>query len=104
MSKLLWGPQNITTLQEHYNIALLVCNFDLHLLLCRVTEFISETDTNCKDFEIRLVNGSTVNPLEGRVEVCINNAWGTICDTGFSIDDAEVICRQFGHPFSGMFI
>lgn len=59
---------------------------------------------NCDDFEVRLMNGSTVEPLEGRVEVCINNAWGTICDTGFSIDDAEVVCRQLGHPFSGTYV
>lgn len=67
-----------------------------------ISEFISEGDVGCTDFDVRLVNGSTVNPLEGRVEVCINNAWGTVCDTGFSVNDAEVICSQLGHPFSGM--
>ena len=65
-------------------------------------EFISEGDVGCTDFDIRLVNSNTVDPLEGRVEVCINNAWGTVCDTGFSVNDAEVICDQLGHPFSGM--
>ena len=65
------------------------------------TETVPEPDANCEDFDIRLVNGSTVDPLEGRVEVCINNAWGTVCDTGFSMSDATVICRQLGHPFSG---
>ena len=65
-------------------------------------EFISEGDVGCTDFDIRLVNSNTVDPLEGRVEVCINNAWGTVCDTGFSVNDAEVICSQLGHPFSGM--
>ena len=68
------------------------------------SEFVSDSDVNCEDFEVRLVNGSTVDPLEGRVEVCINNAWGTICDTGFSINDAEVVCRQLGHPFSGKYV
>ena len=34
------------------------------------------------------------NTTEGRVEVCVNNAWGTICDNVFSADDAEVICHQ----------
>ena len=74
-------------------------NFPLHY-----SEFVPEPDANCIDYDIRLVNGSTVDPLEGRVEVCINNAWGTICDTGFGINDAEVICRLLGHPFSGMYL
>ena len=71
-------------------------------MLWFISEFISAEDVGCTDFDIRLVNGSTVDPLEGRVEVCINNAWGTVCDTGFSVNDAEVICSQLGHPFSGM--
>ena len=34
------------------------------------------------------------NESEGRVEICINNAWGTICDSGFTKEDAKVVCRQ----------
>ena len=79
-------------------------NFHISFFFLVISEFVSETDTSCNDFAIRLVNGSTIDPLEGRVEVCINNAWGTICDTGFSTDDAEVICRQLGYPFSGIWI
>ena len=40
------------------------------------------------------MNGSNV--LEGRVELCINNAWGTVCTDFISEDDVEVICRQIG--------
>ena len=50
---------------------------------------------NCTTGEHRLVNGT--NPLEGRVEICINNAWGTVCSTSFSGDEAEVICRNLGY-------
>ena len=32
--------------------------------------------------------------LEGRLELCVNNAWGTICDTLFGPQDAAVACSQ----------
>ena len=31
---------------------------------------------------------------EGRVEICVNNAWGTICNTLFGREDAQVVCEQ----------
>ena len=50
---------------------------------------------SCVDGDIRLVNGSS--PLEGRVEICMNNAWGTVCNNSFSSSDAEVVCTQLGY-------
>ena len=55
--------------------------------------------SNCTDGDVRLQNGSNI--LEGRVEVCVNNAWGTICNTQFTFKDANVTCHQLGYPFSG---
>ena len=60
---------------------------------------ISTTHTVCPPGDIRLVGGSVVD--EGRVELCLNNAWGTICDDGFDERDANVICRQLGYPDQG---
>ena len=49
-----------------------------------------------------MIGGRTIS--EGRVEVCIDNSWGTVCDDYWSSDDANVLCRQLGYSDSGICI
>jgi lysyl oxidase-like protein 2/3/4 len=44
------------------------------------------------NMNVRIQGGRTEN--EGRVEVKFGNNWGSICPNGFSLAEANVICKQ----------
>ena len=53
----------------------------------------------CRNGDLRLMGGTTV--YEGRVEVCWNETWGTVCDDSWTYFDAVVACRQLGFNTTG---
>lgn len=53
----------------------------------------------CTTGDIRLAGG--MNELEGRVEICVNNQWGTVCDRNWEAAEAAVACRQAGFSDAG---
>ena len=56
----------------------------------------------CQKGDIRLEQGSSIR--EGIVQVCINHAWGTICDQDFHNVDAGVICSQLNFERDGQLL
>ena len=86
-------------------------NICMHFCQCQhVAYWFSSQTVNlhsflarCNDGDIRLVGGTLEE--EGRIEVCMNEVWGTVCDDLFTSVDASVVCRQLGYSrYSKFFI
>ena len=57
--------------------------------------------TVCEDGEVRLVGGGSDKTV-GRVEICLNTTWRTICNNSWDATDAGVICTQLGFQRTGV--
>ena len=56
-------------------------------------------NTGCAEGEVRLVGGS--NYTQGRVEICMDDVWGTVCDQQWNTVAAGVVCRQLSLASTG---
>lgn len=59
-------------------------------------------EAECYNGEVRLVGGRI--PSEGRVEVCFNGHWGTVCHDGWDAREARVVCNEIGYNTSGQYM
>ena len=68
-----------------------VCLYELRLTLVPSTEF-----AGCTLGDVQLINftdNSEEGSRQGILQICINNAWGTVCsDNYFDSTDAKVFC------------
>ena len=63
---------------------------------------VSSVRSNCVNGIVRLVNGTA--PYEGRVEICYDGVWGSVCDNSWSDRDAAIVCRQLGFQGTSIII
>lgn len=76
------------------------CFLDYYLLICLCITNIIPAGL-CISGAVRLQNGTSND--RGRVEICNNDVWGTICDDSWTAVDARVVCIQLGLPSSGIY-
>ena len=81
---------------ENYSncFCLMPCSHVIMYTLAAVT-----VEPPCTPRAVRLVGGS--NQLQGRVEVCYNGRWGTVCEDRFNTTEANVVCRMLGYSRRG---
>ena len=56
----------------------------------------------CTEGDVRLIDGPS--DIEGTLEICHDDLWGLISDSGWSDSDAEVVCRELGYSIISMSI
>lgn len=55
--------------------------------------------SDCSDGDVRLIGGN--GEYEGTVEVCFDNLWGLVSESGWTTANAQVVCTQLGYGSSG---
>ena len=71
-------------------------------VLCQGSADQSNDPNECIFGEVRLAN-SSIN-IEGRVDICTEGMWVSVCDRYWGIEETRLFCKQFlGHPAKGSY-
>ena len=67
----------------------------VYLVRSKTIEIYYIPSPQVHSLKTRLIGG--IRPSEGRVEVLINSTWGTVCDHGWDMLDANAVCKMLGY-------
>lgn len=83
---------------SNYEDASVICQCKMIKLCLNIILLVYEVNTvaysDCNTGAVKLTGGP--NEREGKVEVCINGVWGSVCDNGWDLHEAHVVCKQLG--------
>ena len=63
---------------------------------CIINSLVVSIATVCNNGDVQLV-GSGSNATQGTVQLCYNHEWGVVCDNGWDINEAIVVCQLLGY-------
>ena len=93
---------NLKTDAKMYQLFFEIPFFLISILASNLCTYVLKVATFgdvCTYGDVHLVGGS--NQYEDRVEVCIEDQWGTVCDDSWDNIDATVVCMQLGYAYTG---
>ena len=76
-------------------------DYSIAAVLCQGSANQSNNSNECISGEVRLANSS--NNVEGRVEICTEGIWVSVCSRNWGRVETRLFCEQLlGHPAKGM--
>lgn len=76
-------------------LSLLSLSLSLFLFLSLSLFFFHFLSSDCTNGQVRLMGGDSDNV--GSVEVCFDNVWGNLEETGWGGKDAQLVCNLLGY-------